>query len=146
MNARREVWRIVLSSPSYEVSNQGRVRRRARGKGTRAGRERRLGRSRTGYLVLGLSERGKCRSYNVHRLVLETFCGLPAPGFEADHLNADRADNRLSNLEWVTKAENNRRAWRHRGRRVVGGSLQRPAGRSRDSRSRREEGRRARIW
>ena len=146
MNARRELWRIVISSPSYEVSHLGRVRRRAPGRSTRPGRLRRPGLSDNGYLVLRLSEGGKCRSYNVHRLVLETFCGLPAPGFEADHLNADRADNRLSNLEWVTKAENIRRAFRRRGRRVVGGSLRRPAGRSRDSRSRREEGRRARIW
>lgn len=48
------------------------------------------------------------KNYSVHRLVLETFVGPCPEGYEADHRNRDRSDNRLSNLRYVTRAENQR--------------------------------------
>lgn len=51
------------------------------------------------------------RGESVHRLVLSTF--KPVPGWEGltvDHLNHNTRDNRINNLEWVTLAENVRRA------------------------------------
>lgn len=45
----------------------------------------------------------------VHRAVLEAW-GFPRPeGFECDHINGNHFDNRLENLEWVTRGENARR-------------------------------------
>ena len=46
----------------------------------------------------------------VHRIVMETWC--PIPGFAdltVDHRNHNTRDNRVSNLEWVSLEENNRR-------------------------------------
>ena len=34
------------------------------------------------------------------------FVGLPPKGMECDHINRVRDDNRLENLRWVTKIEN----------------------------------------
>lgn len=48
------------------------------------------------------------KEYSVHRLVLETFVGPCLEGYEADHRNRNRSDNRLSNLHYVTRAENQR--------------------------------------
>ena len=47
-----------------------------------------------------------------HRAVLLTWRPLPADGepMTVDHLNSITRDNRLCNLEWVTEAENLRRA------------------------------------
>ena len=41
----------------------------------------------------------------VHRLVATAFLG-ESPGKEVDHKNRNKLDNRLVNLEWVTKSEN----------------------------------------
>lgn len=46
----------------------------------------------------------------VHRLVLITFIG-DRPGMEVNHKNGVKTDNRLENLEWVTRSENRAHAW-----------------------------------
>lgn len=42
----------------------------------------------------------------VHHLVLATFRSPRPIGMVADHVNANRSDNRVENLRWVTQAEN----------------------------------------
>lgn len=44
--------------------------------------------------------------YKMHRLVLEAFVGARPEGFECDHKNRNKLDNRLCNLHWVTRSEN----------------------------------------
>ena len=46
----------------------------------------------------------------IHRAVLLAWVGPCPEGYEADHLNGITTDNRIENLEWVTPAENVRRA------------------------------------
>lgn len=43
----------------------------------------------------------------VHRIVAETFIGEIPYGYEVDHINDDPSDNRLVNLQIITRAENN---------------------------------------
>jgi hypothetical protein len=45
--------------------------------------------------------------YRVHRLVCRAFSNEPSNGRDVDHLDRNRANNRLENLRWVTPAENN---------------------------------------
>lgn len=42
----------------------------------------------------------------VHALILETFAGPRPEGHEVRHLNGDKTDNRLENLQWATHLEN----------------------------------------
>lgn len=63
---------------------------------------------RKGYFVVYLNH----KVYNVHRLVLMTWRPLPNDGtpMTVDHLDSNRRNNHLENLEWVSQEENWRRA------------------------------------
>lgn len=118
-----ELWLpIVEFEEYYEVSNLGRVRSLFRtvthphsGKKTIPARE--LGQSinRGGYVQVVLSKDGKSKPYRVHRLVLSAFVE-PAPDKDANHKDGDRTNNTLDNLEWVTRSENHKHAYRELGR------------------------------
>jgi hypothetical protein len=108
----------------YEVSDQGRVRSLNRlvlvlggGKkpysSLRQGRMLRPGASNYGHLSVVL---GRRKTRMVHDLVLRAFVGPPPPNHECCHNNGDPTDNRLSNLRWGTRSENNVDAVKH-GRR-----------------------------
>ena len=49
---------------------------------------------------------GKFINLEVHRLVVETFIGEIPKGMQVNHINGDRYDNRLTNLEVITPLEN----------------------------------------
>ena len=48
------------------------------------------------------------RLYLVHRIVMLMCYGFYGEGLEVDHINHVRNDNRLCNLRFVTRSENNR--------------------------------------
>lgn len=56
----------------------------------------------TRYVKVVIGKRG----YAVHRLVLLHFVGMPPEGFTANHIDGNRYNNRLSNLEWVEHRAN----------------------------------------
>ena len=60
-----------------------------------------------GYQVIRVSK-PKRGMVLVHRLVYETFVGEIPNGYEIDHINTIRDNNRLDNLRVVTHTENNR--------------------------------------
>lgn len=53
------------------------------------------------------------KNHSIHELVLDTFVGPCPEGYERDHINRDRSDNRLENLRYVTKSENQRNTSKH---------------------------------
>lgn len=59
-----------------------------------------------GYFMVGIPVRKVTRP--VHRLVAETFIEKPEEygKIEVDHINRNRQDNRVENLRWVTREEN----------------------------------------
>lgn len=91
---------------TYYITDDGRVYSQGSYRGRLWFRERKtyLNKSR-GYVYC---RTGK-RNYSVHRLVAEAFLPNPNNLPQVDHLNADRTDNRVENLEWVTIQENARR-------------------------------------
>jgi len=61
--------------------------------------------------VRNQTAKGQCLQ---HRIVWETFNGEIPDGYEVDHINNVREDNRLCNLQLLTRLDNMRKA--HKGR------------------------------
>ena len=92
----KEIWKEIPFDPRYKISNLGRV------SGIRTAF---LNQEveRAGYYRVTIS--GK--HYFVHRLVLSIFD--PIDGMEelqVNHIDGDKLNNKLNNLEWVTPSEN----------------------------------------
>lgn len=51
------------------------------------------------------------RQINVHAAVMEVYVGPRQDGFEINHKNGDKSDNRLINLEYITSSENKLHAY-----------------------------------
>lgn len=63
-----------------------------------------------GYETVSLYQKGKTFKYLVHRLVAKTFIPNPNSLREVNHKDADKRNNRIENLEWVSSKENKQHA------------------------------------
>src|SRR5690606_26581156 len=66
------------------------------------------GLTRSGYLTIVLCKNKKRYNKLIHRIIAETFLGLSEK--QVNHKNGIKTDNRLENLEWVTRSQNSRHA------------------------------------
>lgn len=64
------------------------------------------------YFVVVLSKSGVCKGYYVHRLVAKTFHPNPENKPEVNHIDGDKRNNHGDNLEWVTRSEQIKHAYR----------------------------------
>lgn len=79
--------------------------------------------AKAGYYVMCFCSGSSSSFLLVHRLVAATFLGQPSlAGLQVNHLDGQRGNNAVSNLEYVTPAEN----VQHAHARRTGGKLQRP--------------------
>jgi hypothetical protein len=103
-----EVWKPVVGFEGlYEVSNLGRVKSLKRT--TTSGRELVQSLNR-GYKYVVLSKNGKQYNAKVHRLVAESYIPNPEGKKEVNHIDGNKANNAVENLEWATASENSRHA------------------------------------
>lgn len=116
-----EEWRPVKNYEGlYEVSNLGRVRsldktvRAQSGVRVIKGRTMRLKVERSGYLrVMLVSKVGqKGKTHYAHRLVALSFLSKKEKKDEVNHIDGNKKNNILSNLEWCTRSENELHAYK----------------------------------
>lgn len=102
----------------YEISSKGEIRsleRKAKIKGGsyRIVKSKNIKLINNGlYYVVGLSKNGTTKQHFLHRLLAQTFIPNPNNLKCINHINGNKLDNRLKNLEWCTYTHNNREAFR----------------------------------
>lgn len=77
---------------------------------------------RDGYLQVQLRMRGRANNRLVHTLVASAFIGAPPDGQEVNHIDGNKQNNGLENLEYVSKSANMKHAF-SRGLRCTAGEL-----------------------
>lgn len=110
-----EIWKDCKHYEGlYQVSNYGRVKSLERDIVYKDGRKRHVKEhfliqrvSYNGYLYVGLSKYGKFKQEKVHRLVAMAFISNPDNKPHINHIDEDKQNNYVDNLEWVTSKENN---------------------------------------
>ena len=115
-----EIWKDCFGFEDYyKVSNLGNIWRKEREIIDSLGRKRVLGSKKavtfiagSGYEYVATSINGKRINRRVHRLVLQTF--EPIPNYDdmtVNHIDGEKLNNSLDNLEWMTHKENINHAW-----------------------------------
>lgn len=107
-----EVWRWVKGYEGiYKVSNIGNVMSMDNRNGRKPGYIKKLYVGKRGYKVTDLKyQNRKRKNVKVHRIVAEAFIDNPLSKPQVNHINGDKHDNRVHNLEWATAKENTRHA------------------------------------
>lgn len=75
--------------------------------------------SESKHLGVKLYKDGKQKGHQVHRLILITWKGPCPPGMQCCHEDGNAQNNKLSNLRWGTRQENEQDRIKHRGKGCV---------------------------
>lgn len=107
-----EIWVDLIGYEGiYVISNLGRVKTVIKRGNSVKGRILTPVVTKKGYLRIGLTdEKGIQRRFYIHRLVIESFNKCQEEKMQVNHIDGDKTNNRLSNLEFVTDKENKKHA------------------------------------
>lgn len=96
----QELWKDIKDFEGlYQISNFGNVRSLITNKNIKFNKVK-------GYLYVHLYNNSKRKSIRVNRLVAQAFIPNPDNKPQVNHIDGDKLNNRVDNLEWVTREEN----------------------------------------
>ena len=111
-----ELWKDIEDYPTYQVSTEGRIRRKARMQNVgiknvkKAFKEERILKPlklTKGYLgIILYDEKMKAKTFKIHRLVAKAFIRNPDNLPQVNHLDGNKENNSVSNLEWCNQIQN----------------------------------------
>lgn len=109
-----EIWKDIKGFEGlYQVSNMGAVKsvdrviiEKNNRKVNRKGKLLKEGRETCGYSFVSLNYCGVRKYARVHRLVAEAFLDNPYNKPQINHIDGNKQNNKVTNLEYCTKSEN----------------------------------------
>ena len=108
-----EIWKDCVGfEGKYQVSNLGNVRSISNNKGTY--QERLLSQRQTttsNYLYVSFTVKDVTTQHSVHRLVAKAFIDNPNNKATVNHIDGNKLNNNVCNLEWNTYSENLKHAY-----------------------------------
>ena len=106
MKEEKEVWKDIANYEGlYQISNLGNVKSLNYLR-KRIERIRIPNKNNSGYLCVGLHKGGKTKNCLIHRLVAEYFIENPDNLPQVNHIDEDKSNNCVENLEWCTAEYN----------------------------------------
>ena len=102
----KEIWKDIEGYEGlYQISNMGRVKSLNY---NNTGKEGILktGKTAKGYLQVTLCKDGKKKGYRIHRLVATAFCENPMGYTDVNHIDQDKTNNKVENLEFCSRSYN----------------------------------------
>ena len=97
----KEIWKDVPFDSNYKVSNYGRIFSKRTNKILKGEL------TEKGYIRVALTEH---KRYLVHCIVARTFIPNPENKPQVNHIDGNKQNNYVDNLEWCTQSENMRHA------------------------------------
>ena len=97
-----EYWKKI--NKNYKISSLGRVM-------NRSGNILKPQITNSGYNLVHLLCDGIRKAYTIHRLVAVAFIPNPESKLQVNHIDGNKLNNKIDNLEWVTNKENLRHAF-----------------------------------
>lgn len=110
----KEIWKDIVGYEGlYKVSNLGNVLSIPR-QGTHSNKEYFLKKIKTkkGYLNVTLMKESKSLYTGIHRLVAQAFIPNKENKPQVNHIDGNKENNSVNNLEWVTNKENMLHSWK----------------------------------
>lgn len=96
-----EIWKKIVGFETYSISSEGRIRNDKRNKSKIATL------NKYGYYSSSFS--GK--NFLIHRLVAQAFISNPDNKLIVNHIDGNKINNKVENLEWVSSSENSKHAF-----------------------------------
>lgn len=102
---KEEIWRDIDGYPNYQVSTLGRVKS-LNYRNTKKEKVLKPIKDKDGYLVINIRNEKKQKTIKIHRIVCEAFLPNKYNLQEVNHLDEDKTNNNVTNLEWSTREHN----------------------------------------
>lgn len=110
-----EEYKSIKNFENYAVSNTGKVKRISKGHGTYIDKELYQSINNAGYKTVILFKDKKAYCRTIHKLVAEAFLEKPddylIKKYDIDHIDNNKLNNNVINLQFLTHRENMKKAW-----------------------------------